>query len=299
MGTEAKEETEKRNRAVALAYDVQSKIVEEIIAGDHFHLGFYDSSSAIPGSDVHSAQIRLIEAALCFASLSEDPLKKPKSILDVGCGIGGTTRYLASRYGAQCKGITVSPFEAERARLLTAAKGLESQVSFEVADALDQPFPDGQFDLIWCMECADHINDKTKLVHELARVAAPGATIVITTWCHRDLSPLEQDLHPDEKKLLNEIYKANHCEWCSAADYITSLKSCSLEDIKYADWSPHVAPFYSEMRKLTLSWKGIMAYVRHVGWKQMSVKALLMPSVFERCKNGLLKYCIFTCQKSA
>lgn len=296
MDTEVEMENEKIKKAIATAYDVHSKILEEI-AGDHFHIGFYDSSSIIPGSDVHSAQTRTIEAALRFASVSEDPSKKPRNILDIGCGIGGSIRYLASKYGAQAKGITLSPVEAERARVLSASQGLESQVSFEVADALNQPFEDGAFDLIWCIECADHISDKSKFVHEMNRLAAPGATIILLTWCHRDLSPLEQDLHPDEKKLLNQMENGNRVKWISAADYINLFKSCSLQDIKYADWSPHVAPYYAEMRKLMLSWKGISAYVRHVGWRQLSIKALMMPSVFDRFKNGLLKYCILTCQK--
>ncbi|XP_027174305.1 probable tocopherol O-methyltransferase, chloroplastic [Coffea eugenioides] len=115
------------NKAITTAYDVHSKILEEI-AGDHFHIGFYDSSTIIPGSDVHSAQTRTIEAALRFASASEDPSKKPRNILDVGSGIGGSTRYLASKYDAQAKGITLSPVEAERARVITASQGLESQL---------------------------------------------------------------------------------------------------------------------------------------------------------------------------
>ncbi|XP_027175944.1 probable tocopherol O-methyltransferase, chloroplastic isoform X3 [Coffea eugenioides] len=296
MDTEGKVETEKMNKAIAMAYDVQSKILEDI-TGDHLHTGFYDSSSVIPGSDVNSAQTRMIEAALRFASVSEDPSKKPRNILDVGCGIGGSTRYLASKYGAQAKGITLSPVEAERARVLTAAQGLESQqVSFEVADALNQPFADGSFDLIWCIECENHISDKTKFVHELNRVAAPGATIILLTWCHRDLSPLENDLHPDEKKLLTQTGSRSRVKWISTADYINLFQSCSFQ-IKYADWSPHVAPYYAELRKITLSWKGIMSYVRHAGWRQMSIKFLMMPSVFDTFKNGLLKYCILTCQK--
>ncbi|RYQ95273.1 hypothetical protein Ahy_B08g090348 isoform A [Arachis hypogaea] len=69
-------------------------------------------------------------------------------------------------------------------------------VSFQVADALDQPFSDGQFDLVWSMESGEHMPDKAKFVSELARVAAPGATIIIVTWCHRDLDPDEESLKP-------------------------------------------------------------------------------------------------------
>ncbi|CDP09509.1 unnamed protein product [Coffea canephora] len=197
---------------------------------------------------------------------------------------------LASKYGGQAKGITLSPVEAaERARVLTAAQGLESQqISFEVADALNQPFEEGSFDLIWCIECENHISDKTKFVHELNRVAAPGATIILLTWRHRDLSPLEQDLLPDGKKLLSQLESRNRAKWISAADYMNLFKSWSFEEIKCADWSPHVAPYYAEMRKITLSWKGIMSYARHAADDAVSV---------DRYKNGLLKYCILTCQK--
>ncbi|MQM10312.1 hypothetical protein Taro_043199 [Colocasia esculenta] len=56
-----------------------------------------------------------------------------------------------------------------------------SRVSYLVADAHQQPFPDGQFDLVWSMSSAELMEDKRKFVSELARVAAPGGTIVIVT----------------------------------------------------------------------------------------------------------------------
>ena len=110
--------------------------------------------------------------------------------MDVGCGIGGSSRYLARKYGAECKGITLSPVQAARAQSLAAAQGLgqkvfpflltslslslsvitylilkrlEKQVSFQVADALQQPFPDGEFDLVWSMESGEHMPDKVKV----------------------------------------------------------------------------------------------------------------------------------------
>ncbi|CAK9184858.1 unnamed protein product [Ilex paraguariensis] len=58
-----------------------------------------------------------------------DPLESPKSIVDVGCGIGGSSRYLARKYGAQCQGITLSPFQAQRAKTVTSAQGLTDKIS--------------------------------------------------------------------------------------------------------------------------------------------------------------------------
>jgi len=56
-------------------------------------------------------------------------LKKPKKIVDVGCGIGGSSRYLAKKFGANCCGITLSPIQAQRAQALAAAEGLGDKVS--------------------------------------------------------------------------------------------------------------------------------------------------------------------------
>lgn len=60
-----------------------------------------------------------------------------------------------------------------------------SKVNYQVADALHQPFRDGQFDLIWSMESGEHMPDKAQFISELTRVCKPGGKILIVTWCHR------------------------------------------------------------------------------------------------------------------
>ena len=53
---------------------------------------------------------------------------KPKKIVDVGCGIGGSSRYLARKYGAEVVGITLSPKQAGRATEISASAGLSDKV---------------------------------------------------------------------------------------------------------------------------------------------------------------------------
>ncbi|KAL3642568.1 Gamma-tocopherol methyltransferase, chloroplastic [Castilleja foliolosa] len=254
--------SESLRKGIAEFYDESSGIWEDIW-GDHMHHGFYEPDSDVSLSDHRSAQIRMIEESLRFASLSDDSKQQPRNIVDVGCGIGGSSRYLARKYGARSQGITLSPFQAKRAQELAAAQGLDDKVSFQVADALNQPFPDGQFDLVWSMESGEHMPDKTKFVNELARVVAPGGTIIIVTWCHRDLPSSEESLNPDEEKLLNKICDAFFLPaWCSTSDYVKLLQSLSLEDIKAADWSQYVAPFWPAVIKSALTWKGITSLLR-------------------------------------
>lgn len=78
--------------------------------------------------------------------------------------------------------------QAARANALAQERGLSDRVSFQVADALQQPFPDGSFDLVWSLESGEHMPDKDKFVGELVRVCAPGGRIIIVTWCHRSAS---------------------------------------------------------------------------------------------------------------
>ena len=58
---------------------------------------------------------------------ANDPTKRPKSVVDVGCGIGGSSRYIASKFGAKCQGITLSPIQAQRANALVIAQGLSQR----------------------------------------------------------------------------------------------------------------------------------------------------------------------------
>ncbi|CAM8973525.1 unnamed protein product [Rhodiola kirilowii] len=283
-------------KGIAEFYDGWSGMWEDIWS-DHIHHGFYDAGEeTVSLSDHRSAQIRMIEEALRYAGLSEEVGKQRKRIVDVGCGIGGTSRYLAEKYGAESRGITLSPVQVQRAQALSVAQGLADQVSFQVADALNQPFPDGQFDLVWSMESGEHMPNRAKFVSELVRVAAPGATIIIVTCCHRDLAPGEISLKPDEKALLDKICKAFFLpDWCSATDYVNLLQSLNLQDIKSADWSANVAPFWPAVIRTALTWKGVTSLLRS-GWK--SIKgALAMPLMIEGFNKDVIKFAIITCKK--
>ena len=56
-------------------------------------------------------------------------MKKPRRIVDVGCGMGGSSIYFAKKYGANCCGITLGVVEAQKAQALAVAEGLGDKVS--------------------------------------------------------------------------------------------------------------------------------------------------------------------------
>ncbi|CAN6461363.1 unnamed protein product [Victoria cruziana] len=286
-------------QGIAEFYD-ESSMAWESVWGEHMHHGFYDphGHASLSLDDHRSAQIRMIEEALRFARVpdADDARRGPKNIVDVGCGIGGSSRYLAKKYGAKCQGITLSPIQAQRANELSISQSLGNLVSFQVADALDQPFLDGQFDLVWSMESGEHMPNKKKFVSELARVAAPGATIIIVTWCHRDLLPSERTLEPQEVDLLDKICDGFFLPaWCSVSDYVNIASSLSLKDIRTADWTENVAPFWPAVMRSVLTFRGFTSLLG-TGWKTMK-GALVTPLMIEGYKKNLIKFAIITCKK--
>ena len=101
---------------------------------------------------------------------------KPESaVLDVGSGIGGTARFIASTFGCPVTGIDLTPEYVDVARAIGAATGGDQQVTFEAGTALDMPFDDAAFDIATQLHVGMNIDDKARLFAEVHRVLRPGA----------------------------------------------------------------------------------------------------------------------------
>jgi sarcosine/dimethylglycine N-methyltransferase len=95
-------------------------------------------------------------------------------VLDIGCGLGGASRYLAVECSCRVAAIDLTPNFVEAARILTARCGLAERIEFRQANALDLPFQDGTFDHVWSYAVTMNIADKEGLGREVARVLKPG-----------------------------------------------------------------------------------------------------------------------------
>ena len=101
-------------------------------------------------------------------------------LLDVGSGLGGPARYLASRFGCRVSGIDLTAEFCAAARHLTALLGLEERVSIAEGDALAMPFEDAAFDGAYSMNVSMNIADKRALYREIGRVLRPGAWLALS-----------------------------------------------------------------------------------------------------------------------
>ncbi|MBF2067912.1 MAG: methyltransferase domain-containing protein [Calothrix sp. C42_A2020_038] len=260
-------------------YDASSGLWEEIW-GEHMHHGYYGADGT-EKKERRQAQIDLIEEVLQWAQVDQ-----AENILDVGCGIGGSSLYLAGKFGAKATGITLSPVQATRAKQRAAEFGLSSRTNFQVADALNTPFADNSFDLIWSLESGEHMPDKIKFLQECYRVLKPGGKMIIVTWCHR---PLDTPLTLEEQNHLQEIYRVYCLPYViSLPQYEEIARQLPLHDLRTADWSTAVAPFWNVVIDSAFNFKAIWGLLNS-GWTtiQGAFSLGLMQRGYE---SGLIRF---------
>jgi ubiquinone/menaquinone biosynthesis C-methylase UbiE len=100
-------------------------------------------------------------------------------VIDIGSGIGGPSRYLATTFGCHVKGVDLTPEFVETATALTARVGLTERVDFRVGSALALPFADASFDCAWSQNVAMNIADRPRYYSEMHRVLRPGGRLAI------------------------------------------------------------------------------------------------------------------------
>lgn len=272
---------------IAGFYDRSSKLWEDVW-GEHMHHGYYDPPDR---TDHQQAQIDMIDEILKWAGATQ-----ATQMVDVGCGIGGSSRHISREFRCTAQGVTLSPYQANRGNELAKEQGLADKCSFQVADALDMPFPDNSFDLVWSLESGEHMPDKRAFVDELFRVAQPGGRIILVTWTHRDLEEGETSLTKKEEKLLASINRAYYLpRWCSGQDYIDLLTTKGATDIKREDWSYIIAPFWKAVIKSSLNLKSIWGLVRSGFSTQRGAYAMFL--MLRGYRKGLIKFDCLTCTK--
>jgi ubiquinone/menaquinone biosynthesis C-methylase UbiE len=125
---------------------------------------------------VDEFHIRGREATVELARLAD--LGPGLRVLDVGCGLGGSARYIASEHGCHVTGVDLTQEYVDVANRLAEMVGLQGRVAFRQASALALPFDDGSFDVVWTEHVQMNVPDKAGFYGEIARVLRPGGILL-------------------------------------------------------------------------------------------------------------------------
>ncbi|MDP2723326.1 MAG: methyltransferase domain-containing protein [Bacteroidales bacterium] len=107
--------------------------------------------------------------------------KSPR-ILDAGCGVGGSSFFLAKMIDARVTGITLSEKQLTFALEQMANSPLHKLVDFKLEDYAQTSFPDQTFDVVWAIESITSAQDKAKFANEANRILKPGGVLVMADY---------------------------------------------------------------------------------------------------------------------
>ncbi len=248
--------------SVATSYDEWTEDgILEFYWGEHIHLGHYGAPPR--RKDFLGAKADFVHEMVKWGGL--DQLPPGTTVLDVGCGIGGSSRILARDYGFQVTGVTISPQQVARATQLTPI-GVTAE--FRVDDAMALSSPDASFDVVWSVEAGPHMPDKAVFAKELLRVLKPGGRLVVADWNQRDdrKIPLNTWEKPVMKQLLDQW---SHPAFSSIEGFAELLEATGYVDgdVMTADWTIETLPSW-----LDSIWQGI---VRPTGLVKFGVSGLI------------------------
>lgn len=271
--------------------------VLEYYWGEHIHLGYYTEEERQKGykkKDFKQAKLDFVDQMLKWSGA-----KSPSRVLDVGCGIGGTTRILAKNFpDAKTQGITLSKSQVKRGTELAAEQGL-GNCSFQVMDALHMDFPDDTFDLVWACESGEHMPDKKLYVEEMTRVLKPGGTLVIACWCQREESP-QTPFTSEEKDQLQFLYD----EWAHPY-FISNLEFGRLMDgtgklqaVEVEDWTQPTIDSWRHSIWVGVYDPWIVVFKGPVVWYRTMREIVTLERMHRAFDKGLMQYGMMKAVKS-
>ena len=194
--------------------------VDELAPVDEFHIGGRQASEDF---------------------ISQLDLSAEDHTLDIGCGIGGTSRFVASRFGCRVTGIDLTPEFVSTGQSLCDWVGLSDQVKLHQGDATAMPFADESFDAAFMLHVGMNIPDKAGLFAEAYRLIKPGAFFGVYDVMQTSDEPLTYPVPwssvPDTSALATQ------------EQYMEALEQVGFDIIKIRDRREFAAEFFAETRR--------------------------------------------------
>ena len=129
--------------------DINQLTIEDLAPVDQFHIRGLNGTKELAESGCINSQTK---------------------VLDIGCGIGGTARFLSSEFGCFVTGLDITEEYCRTAAALSKLMKLENKNEFKAGTATQLPFEDEQFDIVWTEHVQMNVSDKEKFYSEIHRV---------------------------------------------------------------------------------------------------------------------------------
>jgi tocopherol O-methyltransferase len=205
-----------------------------------FHFGYREDDSAGHRETLVNANHRLAEGLR---------LEPGMSVLDAGCGWGGSSVWLAKTFGVNVHGVTLSSRQVELARRYAKDKGVAHLVQYSVRDYTDTGLQEGSFDVIWFQEADTHVKEPLDFYSEFFRLLRPGGVLTAANyWRYKDAYP-EKD-----EALLRRAFELVAAYPPATAELLrSSAEQAGFQVESMVDWHQHMAWSLRRMKHISFA----------------------------------------------
>ncbi|NOV28617.1 methyltransferase domain-containing protein [Methylomonas sp. ZR1] len=252
------------------------------------HYGYWDEAKPY---DQHQALLNKNQVLYEKAGIQASD-----KVLDAGCGIGGSTIWMAKQHGNRVTGITISAKQADYARQHAKRHGVAELVDFEVADFCATPFPDASFDVVWALESSCHALKKGDFLREAWRVLRPGGRIVVC-----DGFVLQRQFSEQQWRAVVTCLNG----WavpnlCSRDEFSGLLEQQDFQAIVCHDITTQTQASVEHMFKVAKRLKPVQTISQWLGLRSKAQTANYLVGLAQHqlFTEKLTEYCIFTAQKA-
>jgi cyclopropane fatty-acyl-phospholipid synthase-like methyltransferase len=209
--------------------EIDYRLVLDLDRSLALHFGYWDDTT------------RSMADALARENQVLADLVKPDSssaVLDAGCGVGGSSIYLAKRFGCRVVGITLSRQQVVNAHRNAERHGVAALTEFLERDFTRTGFPDRSFDVVWAIESVCHADDKAEFLREAFRLLRPGGRLVVA-----DGFAVKDDYTASERTMMQKWlngWGVNFLE--TSENFRRYLADSGFRNIAFTDVTANVLP---------------------------------------------------------
>lgn len=162
-------------------------------------------------------------------------IKDTDTVLDAGCGHGGTSIYLAKNYGARVIGINIVEKQLERARTYAAKTGKDLKVEFLNRNFLDTGFSNESFTKVFTIESIVYAKDPMDFIKEMYRSLKPGGRLAIM-----EAFRLKENLDKEEERLYRKLCNCFHASVPYKDSFKADLLAAGFKNVHFYDKTDNV-----------------------------------------------------------
>lgn len=249
------------------------------------HYGYWDKST----KRFHDALMNINKILSEKVSISETD-----HVLDAGCGIGGSSLWIAENIKCRVTGITLSETQMNQAREFAKKQRLSEKAEFFLEDYTNTKFPAESFDVVWAIESVCHADDKAKFLKEAYRLLKPGGRLIVADFF------MKHGIAGIEKELVNKMaYGWAVTSFATLEDFNLAAMETNFKKIIIEDASRAIMP--SALRLYLSSFIGLIGTKLYALYKTPShltrYNARTANIQYKALKKGLWSYQIFQALK--